>query len=221
VAPRDVTSARRESMLEDLQRDGASRVAWVPDRALPELAAELGLVSAQRTVISVRDSSAAPPTSLSGKYGVGVFPWHTDGAQLRSPPRLLLMRTAAGTHADTPTLWTDGLRIAMRNRALIDDLREGRWLVRHGRPAFSVSAVVGTTLRFNLDQMEPETPEAVRASEVLLRTLSTSATREHHWRDGEVLILDNQRILHSRPAVPQSDRGRRLERLTADVPELL
>ena len=73
----------------------------------------------------------APPRSLSATYGLAAFPFHTDGAHHRVPPRFVLMRLADGAASGTPTLLVDGYR------SLIDAvdrkmLARETWLVHGG-----------------------------------------------------------------------------------------
>jgi len=49
----------------------------------------------------------ATPNTYSGIYGLDRFPFHTDLAHWRIPPRYLLLRCVTG-YADVPTLLIDG-----------------------------------------------------------------------------------------------------------------
>src|SRR5690606_448828 len=54
--------------------------------------------------------NAAMPNTYSGIYGLNPFPFHTDLAHWRLPPRYLLLRCVTG-HVDVPTLLLDSQTI--------------------------------------------------------------------------------------------------------------
>jgi L-asparagine oxygenase len=69
------------------------------------------------------------PNTYSGMYGLGAFPFHTDLAHRRYPPRYLALRCIIGFE-DVPTLLLDGDKIASDiGRSLLS-----RSLVRPRRP---------------------------------------------------------------------------------------
>ena len=76
-------------------------------------------------------SDQAAPRSLSAIYGLGTFPFHTDAAHHRVPPRYVLMRLADGATSTTPTQLVDAEPGAF---TLPDSktLTRETWLVRGG-----------------------------------------------------------------------------------------
>lgn len=101
-------------------------------QTIPEAVAEVGFVVTETTMrefemlgrslgipVSVRPGgpttyrltptpvSEAAPRSLSAIYGLDAFPFHTDAAHHRVPPRYLILRLADGARSDTPTVVVD------------------------------------------------------------------------------------------------------------------
>jgi L-asparagine oxygenase len=61
-------------------------------------------------VHELKPKGDAPPTTYSGIYGGNVFPFHTDLAHWRFPPRFLLLRCVVGYEA-VATMLIDGAEI--------------------------------------------------------------------------------------------------------------
>jgi alpha-ketoglutarate-dependent taurine dioxygenase len=192
---------------------GLRQYQWSRERPLAELARELGLreLTATPSVLSPHDDGGTKPRSLSANHGFGRFPWHSDGATRIRPPEVVLLRALTST--TTPTLLLDGVDAAQKGRFL-ERLATGTWLIeaRHGFYASAYSAPDGV-LRWNSDVMNPADETARAATIEWLRLLHTLSPHEHRWDLDSVLYLDNRRWLHARPAVPLSDRGRKLERI--------
>jgi hypothetical protein len=161
--------------------------------------------------------ATSTPNTYSGIFGLGRFPFHSDLAHWPVPPRYLLLRCVRG-HADLPTLLLDGLDLAAAvgtenmTRALVrprrlrsgnmrllrlledgPDGRIGRWDEVFLKPASRVGSESFGRMQSLLAASVPTPAEMVN--------------------DGDVLIIDNWRMLHSRPAVPDERRDRILERV--------
>jgi len=156
------------------------------------------------------------PNTYSGNYGFAQFPFHTDFAHWRHPPRFVMLRCVVG-FVDVPTLLVDGTQIieqvghSLLCRALvqprrpvngkipllrllhvIDDALLIRWDGLFLRPASNVGQLGMAAVR-----------SAIGASSSVAVALAQS---------GDTLILDNWRMLHSRSRVPVSRHTRMLER---------
>jgi alpha-ketoglutarate-dependent taurine dioxygenase len=161
--------------------------------------------------------ATSTPNTYSGIFGLGRFPLHSDLAHWPVPPRYLLLRCVKG-YADVPTLLLDGLDLAseigtgsmaralvrprrlcsgeMRLLRLLEDGRDGRivrWDEVFLKPASRVGSETFKQMRSLLESCEPTPVEMVD--------------------NGDVLIVDNWRMLHSRPAVPDGRTDRVLERV--------
>lgn len=212
----DHTFADPGDALDACFSDGVSCLTWSPRTSMDLLASQLAVAVRSRATLRVQDRESARPRSLSGQHGYGAFPWHTDAATQPRPPRLMFMRSLGRPR--TPTLLLDA-------RAVIwdDDLRRqlssGSWLIRGAIGSFHVPVIDSRALiRFNPDVMSPASRGAHIAHAATLRMLAEARPLEHRWRPGEVLLVDNGRMLHSRPQVTAEDHGRRcLERILGDA----
>lgn len=168
------------------------------------------------TVHELVACAAAAPNTYSGIFGLSRFPFHTDLAHWGVPPRYLVLRCVRG-YADVPTQLIDGAAIVadlgpvQMSRALvtprrprsgrIDILRlsqrEGsnnmlRWDEVFLKPASQVGQKVFEQVRLCIEELPPTSIALVDR--------------------GDVAIIDNWRMLHSRPAIAADRRDRKLER---------
>jgi L-asparagine oxygenase len=129
----------------------------------------------------------------SGMFGLGEFPWHTDGAVSDNPPRWLILsclvnRSSANTQLYLPK--SDELEIlngtVLRSQ---NSLRQIRYL-----PAISDRNGV-TLLRW-----DPRAcPPGDTSSSDLFRNVPPDVSVT--WREGASLIVDNFRLLHRRTSI--------------------
>jgi Taurine catabolism dioxygenase TauD, TfdA family len=137
--------------------------------------------------------------SLSGTYGLGAFPWHTDGAIASTPPRWMLLKAM---HISYPT-FTDLLVpdpemiIALRGTILRAKDKFGR--VRY-LPAAVHESGLGHRVRWDPRTCTPRTGIAIEDVE------RRSPTERIAWNIGRMLVVDNFQILHRRPAVEKGKR---------------
>jgi len=156
----------------------------------------------------------APARSLSALHGLGTFPFHTDAAHHRVPPRYLLLRLADGATSETPTLLVDS-DPSYLSRSDAATLSRETWLIQGGFGRTFYSPVLDRSrmlLRFDLGCMRQPAGTRLRAPEILERLLGNSQVVEVAWQPRTTLVLDNWRVLHGRPAVDASDTGRVLMR---------
>lgn len=163
------------------------------------------------------EKSAAAPNTYSGIFGRGRFPFHTDLAHWRNPPRYLMLRCVKG-YSDVPTLVIDGNELVVA----ISSNRLNRALVKPRRPQNGRYSLL--TLR----EPEGDRPALIRWDEVYLQPasklgeeamvemLAEIARREPQSRalaqEGDTMIIDNWRMLHARAPVPTGREDRRIER---------
>ncbi|WP_245487593.1 TauD/TfdA family dioxygenase [Rhizobium leguminosarum] len=158
-----------------------------------------------------RSAQAARPHQYSGVYGFNEFPLHTDLAHWARPPRYLLLRCLRGDKdVATRVLSADDFIEAIGMDLLERSLFKPRRPSRFGTPAlltsiFKIDSVTG--LRWDqlfLTPMNSEAEEAkIRASQI--RELGP--LHEFHLRDlGDILLIDNWRMLHGRGPVSSAVR---------------
>jgi hypothetical protein len=207
--------------VRDAVRKNGFVVVQTTAREFEHLGASLGIAVSGRRGGPTTDrltpmpAVAAPPRSLSAIFGLSEFPFHTDGAHHRVPPRYLLLRLADGAQAETPTLVADG-RLAELDRDEASLLSREMWLVKGGRgrtfyaPIFDASRML---LRFDLGCMDAPAGTRLDGAQVIHEHLARGPVEEITWCTGTTLVLDNWRVFHARPSVSAGDHSRTLLRM--------
>jgi L-asparagine oxygenase len=163
------------------------------------------------------DAADATPNTYSGIYGLDVFPFHTDLAHRRDPPRYLMLRCIVGFE-QVPTLLLDGLAVV----EAVGETALGRALVKPRRP------VAGRFNLLTIFERRDANPK-LRWDETFLRAASPlgqigldgvrDAIRNQKpipiaLRDpADTLLVDNWRMLHARSSIFPGCEGRRIERV--------
>lgn len=160
----------------------------------------------------------AEPNTYSGNFGLGRFPFHTDLAHWRRPPRYLLLRCLVG-RSEVPTLLIDGRELV---EALPADTL-ARALFKTRRPCDRSLALL------RLFEPASDGADLLRWDELFLRPASTlgetayAQTRE--WLAnrapnsatlvyrGDTLVIDNWRMLHARASIPLGCTDRSVQRV--------
>jgi alpha-ketoglutarate-dependent taurine dioxygenase len=156
------------------------------------------------TLMPKREQDAKPST-ISAHYGLGQFPWHSDGAVDRDPPRYILMRASIVTEDSATTEVLD-----------LRSLNEGETLKKYSRLPLLVktrnlSYVAPFVMRRNgaiCAKWDPlrTTPTGKRAEEFLTEVPAAHPSAVHHWQPSDVLVIDNWRCLHRRSAATVGPR---------------
>jgi hypothetical protein len=162
--------------------------------------------------------AAAKRRSMSAVYGMGAFPFHTDSAHFRIPPRLTLLRLAPGSVTERPTLLHDfrALRLCAEDLAC---LRHDVWYVNGGKGRFLTSILSRTDyspfglVRLDPCCMIPAHPSFKKSADVVEQACDEALPIEIDWEPGVTVILDNWRMLHARGPQPKDSEVRILERV--------
>jgi hypothetical protein len=164
-------------------------------------------------VLRPTEPSAAQPRSLSAQFGLGQQPLHTDGAHLAHPPDIVVL--VSSRPSPTPThVWVADLR---RGKSRASDLalaafEHGMFLVHSGRDSFYAPVLAGGRYRYDPGCMTACDARAREVEEYLAAQTAQAAAFE--WTcGGQVLVVDNRRVLHARAAVAEDDTGRELIRV--------
>lgn len=191
-----------------------------PNKSIGEIAEHFGkpLVPWENGLVQkLVPRAEAAPNSYSGIYGLDRFPFHSDLAHWRTPPRYLLLRCIAG-FADVPTLMIDGHDLI--DAVTLDIL--GRAIFKPRRPLDgSVSLLrlcepVNDVVRVRWDEvfLKP----ASRIGEVAdlrvrgwLSTCTPTALSLAEMHD--TLLIDNWRMLHARAPILPGRETRAIERV--------
>jgi hypothetical protein len=167
-----------------------------PTRILQELLQDLGCANLKYSFLQPHSINVG--NSLSGKYGFGDFPLHTDGAHLSEPPDYILLM-APRTRV-TPTLVADpsdiiDLRSECAKQAIFSVQRRGRTF----NSQFVGSKKGVSFIRYNSDTMKPKN-SAAQDIWSRMQGLHKYAF-QLHWDKYALLVLDNRLMLHGRGQV--------------------
>ncbi len=160
----------------------------------------------------------ATPNTLSSRYGMGAFPFHTDAAYWRRPPRFVLFRCVNPGAADRPTLLINPRDSAFTEhdrRALCNEV----WRMQTKTPFLCTAGFWShnaLALRFDEACMTPITRGAVRLRDMMREVMQQSPVTIVRWRAGDLLVVDNFRLLHARGEAKVPDDDRMLARVLID-----
>ena len=152
---------------------------------------------------------------LVRKYGYEPFPFHTDGAHLQSPPDFMLLAAKQDDAGESPTHLK---RLCEPPPpANDDDMRRGVFRVDAGRRSFYITCQSADgRVRFDAGWMAPIDPRSRRLADAI-RTGEPDYS--HRWtRSGEILIVDNTRVMHARGRVGDFSRRALYRVLLSTVP---
>lgn len=160
--------------------------------------------------------SDAHPRSLSALYGTERLPFHTELGHRRQPCRYLLLGCIDPGQPVSATLLVDWKEIGLDERdfALLDS---APILVRTGRRSFYSTILPRGRefLRFDPGCMEAVDRRGVDALRLVADRLAEAHAHRQDWRTGDMLLVDNWRILHGREP-SSAGNSRRLARVLID-----
>src|SRR5207302_499320 len=131
-----------------LARVGYATIRYPVKLDLLQLAQEMGEPVPSRPSAPLVDRlqptkpQLAKPRSLSGLYGLNEFPFHSEGAYYRVPPRWVLLRLAQGARSDTATSLLD-VRALDLPKELLNALHREIWIVA-GKPGHFLSPILNS-----------------------------------------------------------------------------
>ncbi|MGJ0391909.1 MAG: TauD/TfdA family dioxygenase [Methylocystis sp.] len=176
-----------------------------------------GRAGSLEEVVEPRPVDDAHPRSLSARYGLGRLPFHIELSHRTRPCRYLLLGCIDPGSPSAATMLLDWRTLAFAREEL-ELLEEVPVLVRTGRRSFysTILATGGAFLRYDPACLEALDERGRRAMQLVEDRIAGAPSDAHHWRQGDILIIDNWRVLHGRSP---SDRGsgRRLARLLIDA----
>lgn len=194
--------------------------SYLPNESIVEIAEHFGkpLVPWENGLVqTLVPRTEAAPNSYSGIYGLGHFPFHSDLAHWRTPPRYLILRCITG-YMDVPTLMVDGRELI--NDVTLDILVRAIFKPRRPQEG-SVSLLrlcepVEDVIRIRWDEvfLQPASRIGEVADLHIREWLSTctpialSLAVSH-----DVLLIDNWRMLHARSPILPGRESRMIERV--------
>jgi L-asparagine oxygenase len=204
-----------------LNRDGFCVLGNVEVEKLLDVANALGRPELDpRDRILIKDIRPQPKVAanintLSSRYGMGAFPVHTEAAYLPSPPRFLLLYCMKPGSGGRKTVLMDARQLFTE---LSGDHPPGTWVVKAGRSPFLCKAIWWKSssefgIRYDRECLFPAGPAARSEEKWIHEFIAKSAPVEIQWTEGQLLIIDNCRVLHGRGGSKSDDRDRWLKRI--------
>lgn len=149
-----------------------------------------------------KDRSEANNASLSGKYGLGDFPLHCDTAHWPVPCRYIVLACIApgDRSAATVLLDTHSIDLSPTEKQLATS---ALFFVRSGRRSFYATILSANYPFVRVDPgcLEPTSPHGIDALDLYERKRRTHLLKRIYWEAGDILVIDNWRVLHGRDAV--------------------
>ena len=165
--------------------------------------------------LSPQHVSKANPNTLSSRYGLLPFPFHTDVAHWRTPARILLLYCVSPGSGQRSTSLIDSLQWKLSDEDL-HILCTSIWRSGHVR-TFLCTAMESEEnslcIRYDPGCMMPYSESANDARVILQRLIEISSLAQIDWSEQTLLILDNTRMLHARGAALAPDTDRVIERV--------
>jgi hypothetical protein len=176
-----------------------------------------GRAGALEEVVGPQKPADAHPRSLSARYGLSALPFHAELSHRPRPCRYLLLGCLDPGSPSAATMLLDRRTLDFSPQEL--RLLEGApILVRTGRRSFysTILSPDRAFLRYDPNCLEAVDERGRAALRLVEHRLASGSPEAHQWRQGDILIIDNWRVLHGRGS---SDRGsgRRLARVLIDA----
>ena len=176
-----------------------------PRRANPSIKQLLTLIRpermfSQRLVPRARD--AARSNSLSSRYGLDRFPFHTDFASVDAPPRFIILVAPRPRRAKTLLFDANELIEKFGHEHLyrcvfLQSTRKSRYrrllTQLEGKLRF----------RYNADVMTPYNSEAREVEDYIQNEMSRVISID--WGEHRMALIDNWNVFHAREACIASD----------------
>jgi alpha-ketoglutarate-dependent taurine dioxygenase len=207
--------------IKSIDRDGHCVIHGVGVGDLLAFAAALGRPMLDpRDRVLVKDIRPQPKetansNTLSSRYGMGAFPVHTEAAYLGRPPRFLMLYCVEPGSGGRTTVLIDTAALSSRLPALG---RPGTWVVKADRRPFLCHVLWRRALdkvgvRYDRECLFPCGKAAQTEEETILDFISSSTPARITWASGQLLVIDNHRVLHGRGGSINDDRDRWLKRI--------
>lgn len=204
-----------------LKSEGFCIAHGIPETGLLDIAQPLGRIRVDpRSPVPVRDIQPqhvgiAKPNTLSSRYGTGRFPFHTDAAHWERPARYLLLYCVSPGDGMRPTFLQDSGAWQLKGDEK-DLACRALWAVGHRRAWLShVAMRAGDRLsvRYDMDCMRPMTAESRELKAILESRIHATAQERIDWQAGDLLVIDNHRMVHARGDALRPDANRVLKRI--------
>lgn len=155
----------------------------------------------------------ANPNTLSSRFGLASFPFHTDTAFLKVPARYLILYCLNPGSGLRPTylIDQDALSLQLEERC---SLKNEVWKIEQINQPFLAAMDFSNEsqdshLRFDTACMRPITRGAMTVQGLMQSKISKAEKIKIEWNTGTILVFDNYRMLHARgvSSVIDTDRS--------------
>ncbi|TCH97912.1 hypothetical protein EJV46_11875 [Roseococcus sp. SYP-B2431] len=160
-----------------------------------------------------QEVASAYPGSLSSRFGLETLPLHTDTAHWPIPCRYLVMACAEPGPNPTPTILLDS-RAVQITASEAKFCMSAVFLIRNGQRSFYGSIMERNRpfIRFDPGCMKAVTDDRVTEVDLFSLRRNERVIYRHEWTRGDILVIDNWRVLHGRGVDSPTERGRKLLR---------
>jgi hypothetical protein len=208
-----VSKTLLKTLIASALTDGYVRI---PLREYSEVELKSALSSLGPTTqsnLSVRAKENARPNSLSGTFGTGAFPHHTDFAFRPTPPRVIALCNQTDFYFQRGTALADLTALPVD---LAGALKKSAWRLRSNGKVFIVSGCIsiGSQFAFRWDPevLTPANRDAARCASSIPAFL-LNHQRIFRWCPRSALLINNWRFTHARESeILGASEDRRLVR---------
>jgi hypothetical protein len=176
-----------------------------------------GRGGALEEIIRPQRQSEAHSRSLSARFGLNALPLHAELSHRPRPCRYLLLGCVNTGSPSAVTVLLDWRTLGFSTEEF--ELLEGApILVRSGRSSFYTTMLPSDRASFRYDPgcLEAVNTRGRAALRLVEDRLAGGAPHSHEWRPGDILLIDNWRVLHGRGPSDHGS-GRRLARILIDA----
>lgn len=210
-------------LVSDLERDGWCRFAsgagceteviLATDRTAEFLGRPTeGRAGATRETITPCIRAEAYPHSQSAAHGLDPIPLHAELSHRPVPCRYVVLGCVNPGKSSSATMTLDWRKLKFTSDEMAL-LKGAPLLIRNGRKSFYSTAIPPDErfLRYDGECLEAVDARGHAALATIRARISSIAPAAHRMLKGDVLVIDNWRMLHGREAVPEHS-GRTLTR---------
>jgi Taurine catabolism dioxygenase TauD, TfdA family len=168
---------------------------------------------AKLQTLSPRSEHDARAATLSRKFGYGELPLHCDTAHWPVPCRYIVLACVTAGCVEAPTILLDSFATNLSDEEHLLT-RSASFIVRNGRNSFYANLIDRDRPFIRIDPgcMEPAAECSIEAMRLYSYERQRGQVAKFHWKAGDVLIVDNWRMLHGRGNTSVADPNRRLLR---------
>lgn len=177
----------------------------------------VGRASALEEIVRPQTPDDAHPRSLSARYGLSALPFHAELSHRPRPCRYVLLGCIDPGSPSAVTMMLDWRTLGFSPEEI--HLLEGApVLVRTGRRSFysTILSSDRTFLRYDPGCLEAVDKRGRAVLRLVESRLAGGYPETHEWRRGDILIIDNWRVLHARGPSDEGS-GRCLARILIDA----